>query len=755
MRSSAKKSWEEKGEGFTVIWAWWALAVCLPLVVYLCTLCPTIFVGDSGELVAGAYCLGIVHPPGYPLYCLVGRMMALLPVGSVAQRLNLLSALFAAMSAGLVFQLAVSLGRRVGFWKTPGGCLDIPGIWAPAALAGLLCAFSKTLWSQAVVAEVYAGHLFLVLLCFLSLIRWQEEGQSRHLFLFALILGLGLAHHATAVLAVPAFLLFLIWQRRRLFENWKNILILIGLIVIGLSTYLYLPLRASANPPLDWGHPISLPGTLAHITRASYGSLSKQPFSWKLLGDQTVATLRLSTEQFGLPLLALSLVGLMALFRGLKIWFATTLCLFLGNVLGVMMLLNFDVTPKDVYLIRVFLIPSFAMLALWVGLGVGWLAKGILALAAPLGAPMRRLFATILGILILLLAAVPLRGNLAASDRSREQLAADLGKNILVTLEPDALLFTSRDTPTFSLAFARIVEGLRPDVSLRHTGRADIFRHLKPFPEPADPRERPIYGIVPGDLPKLPGWTAHQVGIVYQLRRKPLDTDERLRIWDRYALRDVQDGRHQEDFFQRELIRNYALARGNLAQDLAREGRFQLALREAGVALAMDSTFFGAHLSMGNVYFQMGEYARAGQAYEQALCWTPENVEVMNNLSLTHLRRGDISKAIQIYQRSIATEPLLAKTHNDLGLAYKAAGLYPQAITEYQRAIQLDSNYADPLRNLGVIYAYHLVNISQAVALWERYLDLNPEDAEKDEIAAEIERMRDVLRKKSAGGSKQ
>jgi Flp pilus assembly protein TadD len=260
-----------------------------------------------------------------------------------------------------------------------------------------------------------------------------------------------------------------------------------------------------------------------------------------------------------------------------------------------------------------------------------------------------------------------------------------------------------------------------------------------------DPQDRPIYGVTAADLPQLPGWKAHQAGVVYQLRQAPLGTDQRMRIWDQYSLRGLEDESWRRDFFLRELVRNYAAARGNLAQDLARQGRFQLALRESKRALAMDTTFFGGHLSLGNVYFQIGSYEQAVWSYEQALHWSPENVEIVNNMALAWLRIGDLKRAIRLYEQSIALEPRLAKTHNDLGLTYKTAGLYLQAEQAYRRAIQLDPGYTDPLRNLGVIYAYHLVDPFRAIVLWERYLSLRPEDEEAEEIAAEMKRLRDQL----------
>ena len=732
-----------KGREYRSPWMWGFLAVCLPLAVYLRTLCPTIFVGDSGELVAGSGSLGILHPPGYPLYCLVGRLFALLPVGEVAYRLNLLSALCAALSAGLIFLLVAGLIRRTQTREREQRS-DQDALWAGAfaLLAGLLCAFSRTLWSQAVVAEVYTLNLFLLLICMILLFWWQQKGESRYFFLFVFVFGLSLAHHPTAVLATPAFLFFLTWHRDELFENWKDPLLAMIFLAVGLSVYLYLPLRALANPPLDWGHPVTMRGVLAHISRASYGSLIKNPRSWQLLRDQLLALVILARKQFGPVFWGLGLAGLIFMFRRSRDWAVLTLCLFLFCGPGVVWLLNFPVTPRDLYLVQVFFIPAFAVVALWTGMGAGWLGGKLLRLMVPLSRRPYRPLGVVLGCLASLLAILPLRGNFAANDRSRQFVAADLGENILATLEPQALLFTSMDTPTFSLAYARIIERKRLDVSLRHTGRADIFRHLALPRGPLDPERRPIYGTTPADLPKISGWAAHQVGIVYQLRRDRMETDDLLSIWDRYRLRGLGGKCAGEDFFLQELVKNYAVARGNLAQELARRGRFQLAIKEGRQAVAMDSSFYGSHLSLGNVYFQMSDYRLAAEAYERALRLAPERLGIVNNLALACLRMGDHQRAIQVYQHSIAVDSCSAKTRNDLGLAYKQAGYYDLAARAYRRAIELDAGYPDPLRNLGVIYAYHRVDFPQAIDLWEQYMSLCPDDADGEMIRAEIQRVK-------------
>ena len=733
---------DETGAGGGVF-IWGALAVLIPLVVYLRTLCPTIYSGDSGELVTGAYCLGIVHPPGYSIYCLLGRLFSLLPMGGVARRLNFFSSLCALLCAGLVFLLArellVRFYRRAADRSVSGG----PWIEGAALLAALTCAFSRTLWTQAVIAEVYGLHLLFLLLCTASLLWWQGHGEGRFLLLFAFIYGLSLSHHPGALLAAPAFLIFLLWHRDRLFENRKIPLLMLGLMILGLTPQLYLPLRALGRPPLDWGHPTGAENLLAHITRASYGSLSKHPRSLTLLGKQLLAWAGLCARQMGRGWPFLSLVGLVVLFRRMRDWGVFTLILFGTTGLGIIGLLNFQDTQRELYLVRVFFIPAFAVMALWLGLGAAWMAERLMVWAGPGRKPAARSLGWILGCLIPLLAIFPVRHSISAGDHSRERMVARLGRSLLTTLEPRAILFTGRDTPTFAVAYARIVEGFRPDVSLKHSGSGDIFRWLQPPPVPADPRRRPLYGTMPGELPDIPGWHPYGRGILYQLRQEPVETEALLQVWEEYSWDRPDRRRLREDFLLRELFQNLVAARGNLAWELARRGEFDAALRQAGIAVLMDSTFYGSHLALGQVYLHQGRYRQAIESCRAARQLAPERAEIVDHLALAYLRADSTDRAVELYRQSLALQPGRAHVYNDLGLALKQAGRYGEAARAYRRAIELDARFPDPLRNLGVLSAYRLNRPLEAAALWERYLRLRPDDPEAADIRAEIERLRD------------
>ena len=128
--------------------------------VYLGTICPTVYLGDSGELIAAAFSLGIPHGSGYPLYTLVGKLFCLIPLGNIGFRMNLMSAFFAVMTVWLVYSLIYRItDSKVG-----------------AFTGGLVLAFLPVLWSQTVCAEVYTLHTFFVAL--LIRLLWWWDGLA-------------------------------------------------------------------------------------------------------------------------------------------------------------------------------------------------------------------------------------------------------------------------------------------------------------------------------------------------------------------------------------------------------------------------------------------------------------------------------------------------------------------------------------------------------------------------------------------------
>jgi hypothetical protein len=127
------------------------------LTLYVKTMAPTVSFWDCGEFIACAYTLGVPHPPGSPLYVLLGRVFTFLPFGEVAWRVVLMSAVASALAVWCVYGTAVMLGRRAlgGAPLAPLGDGRDAGITVGAAVAALSLAVSYTFWFNATEAEVY------------------------------------------------------------------------------------------------------------------------------------------------------------------------------------------------------------------------------------------------------------------------------------------------------------------------------------------------------------------------------------------------------------------------------------------------------------------------------------------------------------------------------------------------------------------------------------------------------------------------
>lgn len=200
------------------------LTAAIALGVYIYTLAPSVTLEDSGELIVAASLFGVPHPPGYPLWTMSGWLLTqLLPFGSFAWRINLLSALYGATACGLLAMLACGSGR----WLLAAVFPQLPEDWRErlpffgGIAAGLALAFSESMWSQAVIAEVYTLNAFFLVAVLYALFRWVvAPGRVGWLLVAVLAYCLGMTNHHTLMLMLPAFLLLVAWIRPGLLPSF-------------------------------------------------------------------------------------------------------------------------------------------------------------------------------------------------------------------------------------------------------------------------------------------------------------------------------------------------------------------------------------------------------------------------------------------------------------------------------------------------------------------------------------------------------
>jgi hypothetical protein len=249
----------------------WALGVSIAVfALYAVTLAPTTQFWDTSEYIATAHILGIPHPPGNPLFVVLGRAWELIlaPLGlTVATRINLFSAFMSATAHGLWFLVAHHILR----YFSDDRRFRLVG----AAAAVLVSATAFTVWNQSNVNEkVYTISLLTIALLTWLVFRWQEnlgKGKDDNLLvLMAFILALSVGNHLMAFLAAPAIGLFILFVHPRVLMNWKLYPAIVVAGLAGLSIHLFLPIRAGLSPVINEADPTcqsiwgALESTAAH-----------------------------------------------------------------------------------------------------------------------------------------------------------------------------------------------------------------------------------------------------------------------------------------------------------------------------------------------------------------------------------------------------------------------------------------------------------------------------------------------------------
>jgi len=411
--------------------AW--LVFFIVLAAYLLTASPTIGPIDSGELSLAVRTLGIAHPTGYPLFTLLGKVwITLIFWGDLAFRLNIFSAMIGACSAALLFLALRQLGIRT--------VLSVAG--------SLLWAFSPVVWDQATVIEVYGlTSLLGMSLLWLSL-KHKQVDDYRLLALIAFLAGLGLGNHLSLLWYLPGVLI-LIWNKK-LITSWKRTLLLISFFALGLSIYLYLPLRSLSGPLLNWGDPSNWQRFLDHVTGRQYRVWM---FNRSLpeLGRNLLRFLGIAAGHPWVFASWLVLPGFIGLFVKDKRMAAALVAVILASVFyGI----NYSIPD-----IAAYYLPALAALSIAAAFGLQALWELAEARTGPKGAVV---FCWAAAALSLAVPAV----NWRQADRSRDRFTSEFANDILISAGPNAVILTDNWDIYAPVLYLIKQQGLRPDVVL-------------------------------------------------------------------------------------------------------------------------------------------------------------------------------------------------------------------------------------------------------------------------------------------------
>ena len=473
-----------------------AITAAAILVLYLITLSPSTAMWDASEYIAAAYVMGLPHPPGNPLFVILGRFFAILPIApTVAQRINILAALTGAISAGMWFLITerVLVGWLAERWQRIVG----------GVIAAVIGATAFTVWNQSVVNEkVYTISLLgLAIISWLT-VRWSDDpdapGADRLLVLVAYLLGLGYANHMMGFLAGPAVAVAVIMRRPQILMQWKLLLLCVGALILGMTPFLTQPIRSAFNPPINEGEPTTWQAFWDNFNRKQYGKpsvferqapLSGQIgmywlyFRWQWFRDLNEPW-RWVQQLLAALFMGLGLLGAWVHYKRDRrsFWYFGTFMVTLTVVLIYYLNFRYGLSqnqPTELSEVRdrdYFYLVSFSAWGVWAALGLVYLWEGI---AHVIGAerikvgretvelPRRKSW--MIATPILAIALIPLFANWTTASRAGHTDTADFAHDMLNSVEPYGILVTVGDNDTFPLWYAQEVEGIRKDVIVANT----------------------------------------------------------------------------------------------------------------------------------------------------------------------------------------------------------------------------------------------------------------------------------------------
>ena len=480
-------------------------------VLYVLTLAPTTAFWDTSEYIATAHILGIPHPPGNPLFVFVGKAWSLLlaPLGlPVAIRINLLAATTSAAASGfmylIVHRVLSAFIEEERFARLGAFVAVVPG------------ASAFTVWNQSTVNEkVYTLSVLIIAAVSWLAVLWHDRrsrpGAPRYLLWVVFLLALGSTNHTMSVLPLPALVaLVLLSGPMRLVRVdflWRAAV----LVALGLSFNFVLPIRAELDPVINEGDPRCesfagaavavyanvLPGALAdrvprcraladNLARVQYQTppitqrnapftaqlaMYWQYFDWQwsrgIDPDVTPATARFP---FTALFLMLGIVGLLATGRSGGAIVAYLAVLAGTLTLALVVYLNFkhgyslspEITDPGLHEVRerdYFFVAGFLVWGCLAGVGLVWLWHTLAGV--PKGLRRYGVVSPVLAI-----AAFPLILNWSWAGRAGDYAARDWAYDLLMSVEPYAVLFTNGDNDTFPLWYVQEVEGIRKDVTV-------------------------------------------------------------------------------------------------------------------------------------------------------------------------------------------------------------------------------------------------------------------------------------------------
>ena len=706
---------------------------------YCITSGTTVAFGDSGEFITASSNMGILHPPGYPLYSILGKFFTFIPAGNTAFRVNMMSAFFGALTLFFIYLIMINITDSI-----------------PAAVISAACLlFSNTFWYYSHYAKGYTLNLFFLSLLIFCALKHKEN--NKWIYLWGFLFGLACTYHyQSTVILLPAFAyIFLIEKKMKI----KDFLIAVLVGSLALLLYLFLPLRAMTSPELyHWGDPTTFSGFKEIVTGKIYGW---HEAATRTGLENTVKQILMywgfMVTEFNPAGIIAGILGLIFLFRINFRFFIFTLIIYLTNVIAVSYLIT---TQIDIFLEAILpglFLPAHVIFSLWIGFT---LYKAEEKFKKP-------------SYILFIIPVISLFINFHSCYQRNNFIAYDFAKNTLITTEKDAYLITSGDNDTFPLWYLQQVEKVRPDIKLITMGLIgeknyeDYLRDVEKVPwdedlssllTPEDAimiflkrnKDKKIYitfhaaGRMPKDLTIAPR------GILYEIA--PLDKEKdftlcKTLLEEKYSFRGLNDKGVYKDFLTSSMLGPYAKAFFDLgtlytnqknpkkakecfnkikeidygkrpdikkefntyieyllAKNAIEEKEWEMAvnLLKNKEEIFKDNADF--YLIRGIALREQGEYEKSFNDLNKALELNPGSGEINLELGKVYYEVNDIQNGIYKITIALQLQKDLPEGNYWLAKCYEKYELYDKAIEKYEEELKLYPDHQPSIDSLNSLH---------------------------------------------------
>ncbi len=677
--------------------------------------------------------MGVANPPGFPLYYLMGRLFTLLPIGDAAFRINVMSAFFGALAVMMVARgievfLQILHSRNKSDERASARVESIPMHWI-AVFSALFLSVTPVFWSQSLIAEEYALNAFLLsLLIFLSLraIHLQRENIF---YLTSFVMGLSFSNHPLTLVFIPSFLFIIAIMVKKDCSLFRQSAFSLVVMVVGLSSYLYIPIRAASATPVLW-NPIEGLESLYHYFTAQ--SQHGEIFSSTLLGYvyKLFMAFDILLEQLTIPGCLVVALGIWISVR--RDWRPSLLLLLVAFAdITVSSYVKFNRHTVSVYLIPSLIVFTYlgasGLLVLW---NISrrkvswWIQAGVMA-----------------ALLVLVCAS-----NWRWANREGLYLDLSLGQDILQSLPSDSTFFTEGDNATFSLLYLKTVERARADVRI-------VAPESTLFGSWMEDEAGPIFAFSKGKK----GQEGKPQGIIYSLGSTSTNLDSGG-LFDRYRLKYEIGGHLPEDEKVRfvaalypERLGRFLLRAGspkeeglvalqkassiggrisevvhnNVGQAYREGGYYREAEEEFRMSFRINPLYPFAYLNLASMLMDLGRDEEALHLFEKALKWTRGGVGLYTNLGALYMKKNQDKKALRIFQRGLVVYPRANGIHYNLGIIYSQTGKWALAEKAFKKALQIRPNFSLARKKLAGLLI-RLERYQEAEEQYREVLKLEP-----------------------------